>query len=356
MDSMKKDAFGDFFQSSLNTLAQTGTINKEIGTGKVIIVNGKGSDLANDKALKGRAKRKMITQKMIFSLIDVARKKEDREKMDSYWNTFYCQSKIYTADGKLYARYCKNRFCTLCCSIRKADIINRYLPTISEWPEPYFVTLTAKSLPKTRLSKRMQDMNRGFRIITARNRKRALRGKGVRLVGIKSLECNFNPDKRTYNPHLHMIVATKEMAEIIISEWLKLCPYPYASRKAQKMRRVTNNEKALIEIVKYGSKIFTEPNVTIKSKDKANRDIYAAALDNIFDAMKACRIFDRFGFNLPTTARETHATALKEYDEWEFDPKQFDWRQLSNENTLSGYLPPEELRNLLEYNIDITLE
>ncbi len=29
------------------------------------------------------------------------------------------------------------------------------------------------------------------------------------------------------------------------------------------------------------------------------RYIYAAALDNIFKAMKGLRIFERFGFNLP---------------------------------------------------------
>ncbi len=108
---------------------------------------------------------------MILSLVDVASKKEDSEGKQSYWNTYHCQSKIYTANGRLYGQYCKNRFCTLCCSIRKPQIINKYLPVVREWQEPYFVTLTAKSVPLKSLQKRMKDMNRGFRKISSKYKK-----------------------------------------------------------------------------------------------------------------------------------------------------------------------------------------
>jgi hypothetical protein len=298
----------------------------------------------------------MITQKTIYSLIDVANKKGHAEKAKSYWNTFHCQNRIYSSDGKYYGLYCKNRFCTLCCSIRKADIINRYLPVIATWQEPYFVTLTAKALQKTRLSKRVRDLNRGLCIIISRYRKRAQRGKGIKLIGIKAVECNFNPVKRTYNPHIHLIVANKQMAEILISEWLKLCTPKFATRASQNMQPVKDREKALIEIVKYGSKMFTEPDITAKSKKKIDRDIYAAALDNIFTAMKGCRIFDRFGFNLPKKERQNNAKVLSRYEEWEFDPKQFDWLQKSTDQGFTGYEPLAELVNLLEYSIDTALD
>ena len=185
---------------------------------------------------------------MIYSLIDVAKKNEDVEEGKSYWNAYHCQNRIYSADGKFYGPYCKNRFCTLCCSIRKADIMNRYLPIISKWPEPYFVTLTAKAVKAKSLDKRVRDMNRGLRIISSRHRKRAQRGKGIKLVGVKAVECNFNPVKKTYNPHLHLIVATKEMAEIIIDEWLKICTPRFARRCAQDMQKVKDNEKALLRL------------------------------------------------------------------------------------------------------------
>jgi hypothetical protein len=48
--------------------SETGLLGKG-----AIIVNGNGTDLVNEKAIKGRAKRKMITNKMTLSLVDVAK-------------------------------------------------------------------------------------------------------------------------------------------------------------------------------------------------------------------------------------------------------------------------------------------
>lgn len=60
-------------------------------------------------------------------------------------------------------------------------------------------------------------------------------------------------------------------------------------------------EKILIEILKYSSKIFTEPD--LEKKDKANSIICVAAYYNIIEAMKDRHIFDRFGFDLPKRAK-----------------------------------------------------
>src|SRR5690606_31990822 len=111
-----------------------------------------GSELSNDKALKGIAKRKMITQKMALSLIDVEHASGGNNLKKGLWNTYHCQEKIYTANGRVYGKYCKNSFCTLCLAIRKANIINRYLPVIQKWEKRYFVTLTIKDLGVRRLN------------------------------------------------------------------------------------------------------------------------------------------------------------------------------------------------------------
>lgn len=150
-------------------LGQNGT--NKMGQ-KQAIVTGNGSDLNNSDGLKGRAKRKTITQAMILSLMDVAKQKGDTEKQNSYWNTFYCQSNIISAEGKFYDKYCKNRFCTLCCSIRKAEIINKYLPIIKEWQEPYFVTLTVKSCKANRLKVMIGKLLQGFSIIKEKQKNR----------------------------------------------------------------------------------------------------------------------------------------------------------------------------------------
>ena len=183
---------------------------------------GNGSDIRNEKAVQRRARCKMITQTTMLSLIDVAKERGANDRVKAYWNTFHCQNVLYTANRRIYAPHCKNRFCTYCCGIRKAELINKYLPLLQSWKEPYFVTLTIKSVKANQLPKMIKALNRGFRRITLKYRIRAQRGKGEKLMGIKTVECNFNPKNRTYNPHLHLIVPGKQMAETIIDEWLNL--------------------------------------------------------------------------------------------------------------------------------------
>ncbi len=70
-------------------------------------------------------------------------------------------------------------------------------------------------------------MIRGFRRINTKHRKSHQRDTGIKLVGVKSLECEFN--QKNYNPHLHIITANREMAEVIVAEWLKLCTSEFAN-------------------------------------------------------------------------------------------------------------------------------
>ena len=331
------------------TLGQSGT-NKS--GQKAVFVSGKGSDLNNNEALQGRAKRKLITQSMTFHLMDVAKAKGECEKLKSLWNTYYCQNDIISANGRFYGKYCKNRFCTLCCSIRKAEIINRYYPTIETWNEPYFVTLTVKACTGQKLKLMVSKVLQGFQRIKDRHKKNYLRGKGIKLMGVKSLECNFNPAKKTYNPHLHLIVANKEMAEIIIRDWLKLWTPKFAQRQAQDMRKIFNAQTGLIEIIKYGSKIFTEPDIKKKGYN-ASYQIYVAALDTILASMKGKRIFERFGFN--GEKKETviaEPQPIENYDEYEYNPAISDWQNVTTAEVFSGFRPKPQLSAILANCID----
>lgn len=323
-----------------------------------VVVNGKGSDLSKKDALQGRAKRKTITQSMMLKLIDLAKENETPELENAFWNTYYCQQNIFTADGKLFGKYCKNRFCTLCCSIRKAEIINRYYPVIKDWEEPHFVTITIKAVKEGKLKSRVNAMIRGFRRINAKHRKRHQRGTGIKLIGVKSLECNFNPVKKTYNPHLHIITANKEMAEIIVADWLKLCTPKFANKKGQKIEKTYDIEKNLIEVIKYGTKIFTEPDLKKRAKETTSAQIYIKALNNILVAMKGKRIFDRFGFDLPKSHKEqkTPATLLTNFKEWQYEAKSSDWENVKTGELLSGYKIPTDLQALLENNINLDIK
>ena len=319
-----------------------------------VIVNGEGSDLSKIDALKGRAKRKTITQIMMLKLIDVAQKEGESELEKSYWNTYYCQQNLFTADGRLYGKYCKNRFCTLCCSIRKAEMINKYHPVLKEWKEPYFLTLTVKSCKAQHLSLYIKKFIQGFQRITEKHRKRYHRGKGKKLIGIRSLECNFNPVRKTYNPHFHIITKDKEIAEVLLSEWLKLWTPKFAKRHAQNIQKVDNLESGLIEIIKYGSKIFTEPDLKKRKNQKDTAQIYVKALNTILTAMKGKRIFDRFGFNLPASEKTNNIPVklLSDYNEWEYDMTSTDWINVYSGEQLCRYNMPSNLKAILSENIN----
>jgi len=87
-----------------NTSAQNGTGNNE----KIsVMVAGQGTRLKDDKTIKGRAKKKIITQRLALGLINVAEKKDDTEFVQVCWNTYHCNEKVFTANGRMYCPYCK---------------------------------------------------------------------------------------------------------------------------------------------------------------------------------------------------------------------------------------------------------
>lgn len=344
-----------FESGRIYTLAQSGTETKRCSA-QFTVISGEGVDIANNHSLANRTKRKVITKAMVLSLIDISKEKEDLNRVQSYWNTYHCIENLISSDGKLYGKYCKNRFCTICNSIRKAEMINKYYSYLSKWPDPHFVTLTVKACKEGMLNNRTTQMLKAFKLLQNRCKKRNQRGQGIRLMGIKSLECNFNPDKQTYNPHFHIIVPNKEIAELLKDEWIKTWRpipketyrYKYTTPKAQHIEPIVNLETALIEIIKYGSKIFTEPDLNRKCAKKTQPIIYARALDNIFVAMKGKRIFERFGFNLPNQIqRKSKTRIVYDFKNWTFSDDASDWVNLETGEVLTGYVQPPELNYLL---------
>ena len=305
------------------------------------LLYGNGSDITSEKAVQRRAQSKLITQTTMLSLIDVAKERRAKDRVKAYWNTWRCQTVIYTADGKMYAPLCRNRFCSYCCGIRKAELINKYLPVLKNWNEPYFITLTVKAVKANQLARMIKALNRGFTKITTKYRIKAQRGKGEKLMGIKTVECNFNPKSRTYNPHLHLIVPNKQMAETVIDEWLTLWTRKFTHRDAQNMRKVEDREKDLIEVIKYETKVFTEPDGKKNRGKRGSVKIYIRALDNIHAAMKGCRLIDRFGFNLPKNAKREKAKSVvtDDYIKWEYNLKSRDWLSEDYESTLTTFIP-----------------
>jgi hypothetical protein len=345
---MENNDSANFRKASIYTLAQSRTESE----GKPhVILRGKGSEIHNADYGKHKGKRKVITQTMALRLIDIA--KEKGKDVQPFWNTYHCQSRICTHDGKVFGDYCKNRFCTTCTAIRKAEKINAYYPIIKEWPDPYFLTLTVKAVKKDNLKAVMKSMIKGFREIVEKYRKRALRKAAPKLRGIRSLECNFNNLKSTYNPHFHLILPDKQTAEILRKEWLAKSASGWTSPKAQYMRRVEDLERDLIETIKYGTKIFTEPKEEGRERIKGSAMIFVRAYYNIIEAMNGIRIFERFGINLPKkNIGHKPAFVTTDYEEWVYMPECWDWQNKENELLLTAFIPQKSLVNLLETNID----
>ncbi len=344
------------FRGCFDTLAQSGTNNvSDLAHRPGIIVYGNGTDHSNSKAQQGKAKRKYLTQWLARCLAEIALEKGNCKRAQQYWNSWHCYSRLIKANGRTYGNYCKTRCCLVCLANRKADIINRYYPTLCEWEDPHFVTLTVKAVKAHKLNKWIREgMVRGFGQILARCRKRYQRGTGPKLIGIKSLECNYNPIKKTYNPHFHILVPNREIAEILKAEWQQLWTKKHTCHKAQYIRRVGNLERDLVEIIKYGSKIFTEPDMKKRANSKIPPKIYAAALDTIFVAMKGHRLFDRFGFNLDKTERRNGSKSqiVVDYEELSYDPFVNDWLNYDTGELLTGYQSTAQLQHLLSQNID----
>lgn len=344
-------------RESIYTLAQSGTGNsRKLGSNKAILVSGNGSDALNVEVLNNRSKRKHITQVLTRVISDFAKEDGNEELSRSLWNSYYCLNKLQLGNKRIFGKYCKNRICTVCLCIRKADIINRYLPILQKWEQPYFVTLTVRSVKAQCLKPVLQNMKEEFSKIVDKYKKQAQRGKGKRLIGIRSIECNFNPNKRTYNPHFHLIVSDKKTAEILRNEWLERGKKNGKVHwRAQHISKIGNREKCLIEVVKYGSKILTEQDVNKKIKGEGNRTIYAKALYIILAAMQGQRVFDRFGFNLPssTGSKMTKKQVLRLYTEFLYDPGKVDWVEPNCGITLTDYSPEPRLMHILEDGINV---
>lgn len=357
---MKKQLPASLYGGNFNTLAQTG-ITTSPKTPKIRgkTVCGKGSDISDQTVRNGRMKRKFLASTLVLKLLKLAEEEKNQKFVQKFRNTYYCLNRVVESNGKIYGNYCKNRICFVCLSIRKATLINKYLPILNTWYEPYFVTLTVKAVKADRLPDLIKSLKRGIRLILNGNSKKFARGKTVtKLIGLCSMECEFNPEKSTYNPHFHLIVPSKEVADKLVNDWIgKAKIKGLINRKAQHSVRITNKEKALIEIIKYGSKIFTNPELRKKIQPKGKPTIYLKALYTILKAFDGIRLFERFGFNTEakSNVKTKELTTLETYQDLQYDIKTANYVEIDTGSPFTSYEPTKELRHIVENHIDLKL-
>lgn len=343
-----------FGRGEINTLGVSGTGYSPKPTE---IIEGRGSDLNQKGYRKNRAKRKLIGMTLAKPLADIAKNKGREDLAASFWGMYYCQSELIVHDGKTHGYYCRQRFCPMCSSIRKAGLINKYKPIIAKWEDPYFVTLTVLVCKAQGLKAKLKKVKDVFELITNRLKQRHKRGKGIKVLGVRSIECNYNPTEKTYNPHIHLIVPNKQAANLLMSTWLKEWGVWQATGEHQHKRNIKDLEHDLVETIKYGTKFFTEPDPRDKKKN-VSRHVYLKAMYNIISAMRNMKQFHHFGFSLPKAevSEKREPRVVSDFSKFEYYLGGGDWIDTETGNPLTAYQPATELLEMLQERINIDAE
>lgn len=234
-------------------------------------VNDSAAFSANQICLQKRSRRKAITDAITFRLVDI-----DSPLNKSYWQTYHCTRTILQDGNQIKSRYCNQRWCLVCNSIRTGKMINGYLPAIEDMVNPYFVTLTVKNVNAYDLKHTIETMQRDFRRSMDK-----LKKQGITLKGIRKVEVTFNEETCEYHPHFHCIVDGCKPSFALVSDWLKRHP-EQSSYKGQDIRFADRNTTT--ELFKYFTKLLTK-----------NGQFLAPQMDIAFRAMKGKRVFQPFG-------------------------------------------------------------
>lgn len=282
--------------------------------------------------IQKRARRKYLTYPFIFSLIGL-----DSPMKKAYWNTFHCCKDVWhnkEVSDRYLAKYCKQRWCLVCASIRTAVLINAYQPILAEWKDKSFLTLTVKNCSVEALRSKIKEMNKVFYNAIQLGRKR----KGINVLCVKKMEVTYNDTRKDYHPHFHVIVETREQAEFIQAYWLKHFGKDEANELCQKI--VPATDASMVELFKYFTKIITK-----------NKIIPPENLNEIFCAIRGMHTVRPFGFkvSLPENPDDIEFDVEKielaenEYIElFGWEQELHDWVSKQTGEMLSGYEPSEK--------------
>lgn len=231
--------------------------------------------------------------------------------------TRFCQSVITQTNENVRVNYCNSRICLTCERIRKAKRIDSYLEPISNLKNPYFVTLTKRSVDIENLKSTLTHMNDSWRRIRKNFSKRKIKSSGIR-----TLEFNYNIKTHKYNPHFHIIIDTKENADLLKSLWLK--QDSSLSKYANDIRVIKNPDKnILLEVFAYTTKSI------IKNK------VYPKVLADSITALMDIRTIQTFGNirKMKTENLEDLVSSKLDFKpitysnvEWIWDNEFKDWR------------------------------
>lgn len=254
----------------------------------------------------------------------------DSPMRKSYERIFHCGHTIIQKNHKITSKYCGDRWCRVCGSIRMARAIDGYGDQLKSLKDIQFLTLTARNVEADGLRKEIESMIKIFQRIRGAARKAK-----IHIKGLRKLECTHNSNDDTYNPHFHLLIEGHEAARYILDGWIER--HPDALEAGQCLKEA--DEDAIMELLKYAFKLpFNVDNLD-------DKEIVAA--DVIFQAMRRKRTLQPFG-GIKAVKEDIDAEdldAVIETDEaierayvW-YD---HDWYCVDSGEALSGYMPAKD--------------
>jgi hypothetical protein len=230
---------------------------------------------------------------------------KDRQIMRSYWNMYRCNREmVKDSKGNVKTRYCKNRLCLICNSIRTAALLDKYAPIFEAWEDELFmVTLTIENCEANQLKASIDEMQKSFIKAKDSIKKLHQKGRAKKFEGLRKLECT-SLRENDFHPHFHILVRGEENAYLLRDYWVEVvqkskiisCKLKGWDEKEQRHVELQRVDKAFGNIGKELFKYFTKI-ISTSSKEKGNF-IYTNRLDTIFKAMKGKRVFQTFGFKI----------------------------------------------------------
>lgn len=160
--------------------------------------------------------------------------------------------------------------------------IDNYHDPLASLDDLYFVTLTRRSVTSSELSETIDTMQKNWRKITDVARKTR-----KDFIGVRKLELKVGKGGHGYHPHYHIIIQGKDNAQWLVDQWLLRSSA--SLRIAQDIRPINNLSTALVELMKYATKLTCA--------DNSNNQILCSAkqMDIIFTALHKRRLFQPFG-------------------------------------------------------------
>lgn len=207
----------------------------------------------------------------------------------AYWKTWHCGETMLQEGEKFSTQLCRKKWCRTCAHIRTANLINGYKHLLEDFTDAHLVTLTTKNCKGRQLKDEYRKMVDVFR----RANKNIRKTHKMQISGLRTFECSFNEKTGEYNPHFHVIVDTKEGAELLrdywMKDWQKRRGKAYVNAKAQDVRKVTTVQ-GLLEVVKYATKMAVKTEQSVKAQDWIYQCTQGKRLAQPFGTLRKAKI------------------------------------------------------------------